>query len=104
MHGGEWDEQDVQGHAPLWEAWAARDEVAGAEAAPVVVTTAEMRTMRTGGRLLVVGRRRPIRSGMIRPRSAADLVALLNADVITLDEARRYLRLGRFEEVHGSCG
>jgi hypothetical protein len=41
---------------------------------------------------------------MIRPRSAADLVALLNADVITLDEARRYLRLGRFEEVHGSCG
>ena len=29
----------------------------------------------------------------VRPQSAADVVALLNAGVITLAEARRYLRL-----------
>jgi len=40
-------------------------------------------------------------SEAVRPRSTADLVALLNAGVINLAEARRYLRLRDDDEKQG---
>ncbi len=74
-----------------------RDGVPAAEAAAVVVRQPDDEALQAVTRMLHElveargGSRR--RTVAVMPRTTADLVTLLNAGVITLAEARRYLRL-----------
>ncbi len=73
------------------------DGVPATEAAAVVVRDLDDEAVQAVARMLrelveARGRSRQ-RTEAVRPRSTADLVTLLNAGVITLAEARRYLRL-----------
>jgi hypothetical protein len=77
------------------------DGVPAAEAAAVVVREPD-ETLQAVARMVRelvearAGSRR--RTEAVRPRSTADLVTLLNAGVITLAEARRYLLLSDDEK------
>jgi hypothetical protein len=62
----------------------------------VVVREPDNETLQAVARLLhelVDAERRRRQTEALRPQNTADVVALLNAGVITLAEARRYLRL-----------